>query len=406
MLLCFVVGFLRTHFTCGSPNRQPAAAEGISLRKINTAACYTDNVMKLRRLFKVIKENAPMSFKGWVVFFSFIAAASLICLFLRTISTSDVHVPMIFVLAVLLIALFTDGYFYGILAALMSVVFVNYAFTYPYNTLDFSITGYPLTFLTMLTVGCVVSALTSRVKRQEERRIESEKERVRANFLRAMSHDLRTPLTSIGGSIGTILENEEILSEEEKHALLKGAQADSVWLSRMVENILSITRIGDGGVRTLHKEQELLEEVIAEAVRNFSNRYPQLRVEVRVPEEPVFVPMDALLIEQVLINLMDNAAVHGEKTTVIRISASCTENEALIKVEDDGKGIDPAVFASLFEEFLPESEENEGDKKRGMGIGLMVCRTIMETHGGSIRAENCPEGGARFICTLPLGTQS
>ena len=361
--------------------------------------------MNWRKIYKIIRQNAPLSLKGWVVFFSFIAAASLICIFLRRISPSDVHVPLIFVLAVLLIALFTDGYFYGILAALISVVFVNYAFTYPYNTLDFSITGYPLTFLTMLTVGCVVSALTSRVKRQEERRIEIEKERVRANFLRAMSHDLRTPLTSIGGSIGMILENEDMLSEEEKRSLLKSAQSDSVWLTRMVENILSITRIGEGGVGTLHKEDELLEEVIAASVRNFTNRYPQIQVDVKIPDEPVFVPMDALLIEQVLINLMDNAAVHGKTTSKISIRAYCLENEARIEVSDNGKGIDPAVFDSLFEEFLPESEAKEGDKKRGMGIGLMVCRTIMETHGGSITAVNRPEGGARFTCTLPLADQ-
>ena len=114
------------------------------------------------------------SLRGWLIWLLSMACASLTCVFLRTISTTDVHVPLIFVLAVLVVSLLTEGYFYGILAAVASVFMVNFAFTYPYAKLDFTIYGYPLTFLTMLTVGCAVSALMSRVKEQEELRMEAE----------------------------------------------------------------------------------------------------------------------------------------------------------------------------------------------------------------------------------------
>ena len=147
-------------------------------------------------------------------------AASLVCIALQQVSTSDVHVPIIFVLMVLVVSLLTEGYFYGILAALTSVVAVNYAFTQPYMQIDFSPYGYPLTFMTMLAVGVAVSALMTRVQQQEKLRLETEREKLRANLLRGMSHDLRTPLTGISGSISAVLDNADVLTEEQKRELL------------------------------------------------------------------------------------------------------------------------------------------------------------------------------------------
>ena len=197
-------------------------------------------------------------------------------------TTSDVHVPMIFVLAVLVVSLMTEGYFYGLLAALLSVIGVNYAFTFPYLKLDFSIYGYPLTFFTMLTVGLATSTLTTRLKEQEKLRMESERETMRANLLRAVSHDLRTPLTAISGSITTVLEDKGTLSEQERHNLLQDVKTDAEWLCRMVENLLSITRVGSaGGIR---KEDQLWEEVLSEAVISFRKKHSGVSVSVTVPE--------------------------------------------------------------------------------------------------------------------------
>ena len=132
----------------------------------------------MKKLKKQLNKFFPMCLKDWLVFFVTMGLTSVVCQTLKGVSGSDVHVPMIFVLAVLIIALLTDGYFYGTLAALISVVGVNWAFTYPYYKLDFSIYGYPLTFMTMLAVGFAVSTLTSRVKEQERIRLESEKEKM------------------------------------------------------------------------------------------------------------------------------------------------------------------------------------------------------------------------------------
>lgn len=329
--------------------------------------------------------------------------ASLLCVMLQRISTSDMHVPLIFVLVVLVVSLMTDGYFYGILAALTSVVTVNFAFTYPYAKMDFSIYGYPLTFVTMLAVGCAVSTLTSRVKEQEKIRMESEREKLRANLLRAVSHDLRTPLTAISGSISAVLESEEGLSAEQRRELLEDARQDAEWLCRMVENLLSVTRINGGQVGGIQKQEEMLEEVLGETVVNFKKRSPGIAVTVSAPKDLLFVPMDAMLIEQVLLNLMDNAVAHGRGTTHITVTASAGDNYAKLSVADNGSGIDRRLMAHLFDGSLHLGRGQEADHNRGMGIGLTVCKTIVEAHGGCINAENLPGSGAKFTFTLPLG---
>lgn len=350
----------------------------------------------------VLKKYFPLSAKGWLIFLTAMGMASALCWALKRITTSDTHVPLIFVLAVLVVSLSTDGYFYGMLAALLSVLGVNFAFTYPYLKLDFSIYGYPLTFMTMLAVGFAVSTLASRLKAQEKLRAESEREKMRANLLRAISHDLRTPLTAISGSIATVLEDGTALSQEQKNELLLDAKQDADWLCRMVENLLSITRISGGQIGNIRKEEEILEEVLSESVVNFRKRHGDMAVSVSVPEAMILLPMDAMLIEQVLFNLMDNAVVHGQSTTKIKIDAVSAGPVIRIGVEDNGSGIDSATLPHLFDGSLQLTANGKADNTRFMGIGLSVCRTIVEAHGGQIRAENLPGGGARFEFTLPL----
>ena len=353
----------------------------------------------MKKLKKQVKKFFPMCLRDWCVFFATMGTTSAVCLALWGVSSSDVHVPMIFVLAVLIISLLTDGYFYGALAALISVVGVNWAFTYPYFKLDFSIYGYPLTFMTMLAVGIAASTLTSRVKEQERIKRESEKEKMRANLLRAISHDLRTPLTAISGSISAVLESSG-LDAEQCTELLQDAKNDADWLCRMVENLLSITRISGDDVRGIQKEDEALEEVLSEAVLNFRKKNPDIEVSVTVPEMLLMVPMDAMLIEQVVLNLMDNAASHGGTTSKIRINASAGSEYASITVSDNGQGIEPAAMKHLFDGTLQLRGRDSADKSRSMGIGLLLCRTIVEAHGGQISAENLPGGGAAFTFTL------
>lgn len=336
--------------------------------------------------------------RSWLVFAFTMGAASFISVLLSRFSASDFHVPMIFVLAVLVISLYTDGYFYGVLAAVAGVFAVNWAFTYPYLAFNFSLPGYLLTFITMFAVGIVTSLLSSRNKEQERIRLESEREKLRANLLRAISHDLRTPLTSISGSISTVLDEETVLSESRKKELLTNAKSDAEWLCRMVDNLLSVTRIrSDSSV--IRKENELLEEVVAEAVTAFAKRNPDIELDIQLPADPLFVPMDAMLVEQVFMNILDNAVIHGVTTDKIEIIASEDDKFVNICVRDNGRGISKAIIDNLFDGSLQFVYGNAADNNKFMGIGLQVCKTIVEAHGGRIAARNTGDG-AEFTFSL------
>ena len=348
----------------------------------------------MKTIREKIKEYFPLSWKGWIIFILCMAVGCVICLLLQTVSTSDVHVPMIFVLMVLIISMLTDGYFYGILSAVASVFAVNWAFTYPYMKLDFSVYGYPLTFITMLAVGIASSTLASRLKEQQKLRLEADREKTRANLLRSVSHDLRTPLTAISGSVSAVLEDDGSLAEEDRRELLIHARDDAQWLCRMVENLLSITRINGSGEIT--KTDQVLEEVLSEAVQSFKKRNPDVQVSISVPEEVLFIPMDATLIEQVLLNIMDNSVQHGVTTDRIDISAVDCGKYVTISVADNGKGIPPRILSHLFDGLLSFDTADISDSTRFMGIGLAVCKTIIEAHGGT----NSAHGGAEFFFTL------
>jgi len=357
----------------------------------------------MKRRMKRIIDACPLSWRGWIVYTAAMMISTLLCLLLARVGTVDAYAPLIFVLAVLIISMLTEGYFYGVLSALTGTVAVNWAFTYPYAKLDFSIYGYPLTFLTMLSVCFTMTTITRRLQAYEKIQHEAEKERIRANLLRAISHDLRTPLTAISGSISAVLESGDSLSPQEQRELLHGARQDAEWLHRMVENLLSITRMNSRTDNILKQESEMLEEVLSEAQLKFLRQNPDMEVRISAPEEMLFVPMDAMLIEQVLLNLMYNAVQHGQTTTCINIKAEVRENHVAIIVADNGKGIAPDAFDRLFKGSLMPQAGLSADKSRGMGIGLLLCKTIVEAHGGAITAENLPQGGAAFSFTLQKG---
>ena len=334
-----------------------------------------------------------------------LGAASGVCLLMmNSIGNSDSAVPLVWVLAVLVIARLTDGYVYSFVASIISVIGVNFAFTYPYFQVDFTITGYPITFLTMLAVSLVVGMLTEQVKRQGRIEAEAEKQRMQANLLRAVSHDLRTPLTTIIGSTNAVLENYDAFSDDVKRDLIGHVRDDAQWLVRLVENILSITRIKEGVVQ-ITKESEAAEEIAAEAVAKFRKRFGGMLVRVSVPDELLMVPMDATLIEQVLINLMENVVLHAQTATEIVLRIRRQGELAEFAVEDNGAGIDPKVLPLLFEEMFPHAQELRGDGRRNLGIGLSVCMSIVRAHGGTMSAGNLPSGGARVAFTLPMGEE-
>ena len=345
---------------------------------------------KARRSFKRLLRN-------WLILIASLGIACLVCAMLHKVADSDFYVSLIFVLAVTVISLLTDGYFYGIIASVLSVIGTNYAFTYPYMKLNFSIYDYPITFITMLAVSLVISTLTTSAKESERILHEAQQAQLRSNLLRAVSHDLRTPLTSIIGSISTVMDEGEHLSLEEQRLLLGDAKADAEWLVRMVENLLSITRMSDKEQVCITRSPELVEEIIGECCANFKKRNPDIALDIRIPQEPVVVSVDALLIEQVLMNILDNSVHHGEKVTTIGINVEVVGKTAVVSVSDDGVGIDSEILPDLFKgQLLPS------DRNKFRGIGLAVCNAIIDAHGGSISADNLPKGGAVFKFTLPL----
>ena len=168
----------------------------------------------------------------------------------------------------------------------------------------------------------------------------------------------------------------------------------------MVENLLSITRMGDHQTH-ITTVPEAAEEVLGEAVQKFHRHFPSVTVSVSVPDELLIVPMDAILIEQVLSNLMENAVVHGKTTTEIQLTLRARGNDACFTVSDNGEGIPPKELNTLFDGTLKHSETEGCDGKRNMGLGLSVCQAIVRAHGGSISARNLSEG-AEFTFRLPL----
>lgn len=355
----------------------------------------------MRSKLQTLRQLFPFSLRDLVLSCMILLCAAGLCVLLRLVDPSGEFASLIFVLAVLLISRLTHGYLFGLLASVVSVVGVNFIFTYPYLEINFSIAGYPLTFLTMLVVSIITCAMTTRIKQQEQFRLDSAKEKMRADLLRSVSHDIRTPLTSIMGVTSTLLENSDQLSEDEKRQLLLDARNEAQWLIRVVENLLSITRVGDESTN-IQKKPEAAEEILGEAARKFRKRFPQIQVSVQVPSELLTVPMDAILIEQVLYNLMENAVFHGKSTTAIRLSVWTDRGLARFSVEDNGQGIPSKLLPTLFNGTLHHDGEQSPNGRRNMGLGLTVCKTIVTAHGGNIEAHNLADGGAKFSFSLPL----
>lgn len=340
----------------------------------------------------------------FTAFMLFTATAVSFCFF-HLGNKNSANITVIYTLALILTALKTSGYVYGIVASLFCVIAVNFLFSYPFFKFNFSLDGYPVTFIGMLAITLITSATTTSLKQhqkaaaeREKALAEADKEKLRANLLRAVSHDLRTPLTSIIGSSSSYLENGSDMTEYERTELVSNIKEDSEWLLNMVENLLTITRIDNNSQDKVKKSPEVVEEVVSEAIQRLRKRLSDVRIKVHMPNDFLMIPMDATLIEQVLINLLENASVHSESTEEIDLIITQTKECVSFSVRDYGKGIDPEQLPYIFEG--QRSSGKNSDHHKGIGIGLSICRTIIEAHGGKLTAVN-HKHGAEFIFTLP-----
>jgi len=482
---------------------------------------------------------------------------TIISLILRKLGLHESNVIIVFILAVLFVSRSTDGYIYGIVAAITGVLLFNFFFTIPYYSFLVYRTDYPVTFIIMLIAAIITSTLTSRVKTQakisfirensmrilykisnslltaknkdqivevcgdnlidmfnrtimvvivdeknnlqapnvymlnnqyqkdifeseieskaiekcfrtgkvvefeaeksinsvgyyhpikgqskilgvigiacleknilienekillqsvstqmalaiereelyEKKRqinLETERERLRGNILRSISHDLRTPLTGILGSVSTISDNYDILDTDTKKELLKIIYEDTSWIIHSVENILSMTRIDEGKLE-VKKDVEIVEEIISESISRVTRFSGSHNIKIELPEKVVILFVDGLLIEQVFINLIDNAIKYTQSDSIIKIKVTQKENEVIFEVSDNGKGIPEEDLSTIFDRFYTKTK-GESLERRGIGLGLAICKSIIEAHGGYMEALNNSSGGATFIFSLP-----
>lgn len=309
--------------------------------------------------------------------------------------------PALFSLAVFLIALKTNGYIFGILASMISVLVLNFAFTFPYFEMNFHLQENFISALVMLAITISTSALMTKVRKQEKMRAENEKEKMRANLLRAVSHDLRTPLTTIYGSSSAIVDKYDALNKEQILQLAGGIKEDSEWLIGMVENLLSVTKIDNHGVKLI-KNSTVLEELIDSVLMRFKRRYPKQKIQVSIPDEFIIIPMDAVLIEQVIVNLLENAVQHATGMTELKLNVHTEENNAVFEIVDNGCGIPKDRIANIFTGYYEKKDAPIDHQKRSMGIGLSVCATIIKAHGSKIEVKNLKEGGCCFYFSLAM----
>ncbi|MCB2299821.1 DUF4118 domain-containing protein [Clostridium tagluense] len=229
--------------------------------------------------------------------------------------------------------------------------------------------------------------------------LEAERERVRGNLLRSISHDLRTPLTGILGSVSTITDNYDILDNDTKKELLDIIYEDTSWLIHSVENILSMTRIDEGKLE-IKKDAEVVEEIVAESISRVKRFSGSHNIVTDLPQAMVILFVDGLLIEQVLINLIDNAIKYTQDDSIITVKVTVKEDNVVFDISDNGKGIPEEDITSIFDRFYTKTK---GDclEKRGIGLGLAICKSIIEAHGGCMEALNNSSGGATFRFSLP-----
>ena len=311
------------------------------------------------------------------------------------------NVLMIYIVGVLLVTVCTTGYFYGALAAVLSVLMFNYFFTIPVHTFAIMNQNDVVLMVFFLVAAFISSTLTVRFRKQmkitEDTKAQMERERLKSSMLRSISHDFRTPLTGILGDAGLLVEAEEMDAGMRKE-LAGEIQEQAVWLMKTMENILSMTKI-ESGQSFITKQPEVVDDIIYEAATHVIGLRDKRQFEVKLPDELVVASMDGRMMVQVIINLLDNAMKHTVEGDRIWITVSYEKEKMFFAVEDEGEGISEEILPNIFDEFITQGAGRE-DGKRGIGLGLAICRAVIEAHGGEIYAENRKKGGARFVFWL------
>jgi len=293
----------------------------------------------------------------------------------------------------------------SLLASALSVPAFDYFFVPPFHTFAVADERYLLTFATLFVVGLLLSALTSRVRAHEKRAAAAElrarTEEMRSSLLSAVSHDLRTPLAAITGAATTLREARGDISDAQRADLADTICEEAERLERFVVNLLEMTRLQAGALE-VKREWVPLEEVVGSALTRLEARLGGRAVHAPLPADLPLISADPVLLGQVFYNLLENAAKHTPPSSAVEISARVEAGALVVEVSDRGPGLPPGSEALVFEKFFRAAPRGSP----GAGLGLAICRGIVEAHGGTITARPRSGGGATFRISLPLTGQA
>lgn len=333
---------------------------------------------------------------------SLLAASGLGFVF-QSLGLSEANIIMVYILSVLIVSITTKSRMFCLISSMASVVVFNFLFTEPRYTLFAYDRDYFITFLMMfgssLLTGTLAMEKDKNAKEKEEAAMLAKNEQMRANLLRTISHDLRTPLTSISGNASNLLMKGDNFDEETKKQLYTDIYDDSMWLISVVENLLSVTRLENRNVN-LKLSAELIEEVIDEALHHIHKNRVEHEITTEIADEIMMGRMDAKLITQVIINIVNNAIKYTQAGSEIVIRAWKEKKFIKVSVTDNGPGIPDLEKEQIFEMFYSGKKE-VADSRRSMGLGLALCKTIITAHGGELTVTDNDPSGAVFTFSLP-----
>jgi two-component system sensor histidine kinase KdpD len=251
------------------------------------------------------------------------------------------------------------------------------------------------TFASQIALGIERAALAEAAQQAQ---VQIETEQLRNSLLSSVSHDLRTPLAAIAGAASSLLEDHAALDASMRHELCQTIAEEAHRLNRLVNNLLEMTRLESGAIH-VHTEWQPLEEVVGAALARLEAQLADRPLTTHLPADLPLVPLDSVLIEQVLINLLDNAVKYTPPGSPIRLSAWAAQDAVTVEVADQGPGLPPGEENRIFEKFYRVPHTT---RPGGAGLGLTICRGIVAAHGGRMWAANRPGGGTLIRFTLPL----
>ncbi|MEG1528789.1 MAG: DUF4118 domain-containing protein [Clostridia bacterium] len=335
------------------------------------------------------------------------AACTGICCLLDYFSINVLNFLIVYILGVLVTAVFTKGYWYSSVLSIVSVFGYNFFFTVPRFTFRFIDQSYWVTFVLMFVISLIISFVMYQLKKRYEQiadlnfeklnlQKETEKEQMKATLLRSLSHDLRTPLTTIKEGAELILNNPKI-ADSDKIEILTDISEKAEWTVRLVENLLSLTRINSDNL-TVKKAPEAVEEIIPQAVRTIDGILGRRKIYYGLPKELLLVPMDATLVMQAISNILNNAIKHTADNGNIWINVFSSGKNAVFRISNDGEKIKDADIDHIFEMYFTTGDQKTGSS---VGIGLAICKLIISAHGGEIEVRQ-DENKVTFEFNLPL----